>query len=67
MTEFDFHRVKIVVDGVAECDNCWDGWPKRCSCGGWVHAVFGDENYDGDYWLEKWCDKCGGDFSVGDD
>lgn len=45
---------------------CTEGWcqgslgefPKPCSCGGLIHADFGDENYDG-YWLHTKCDVCG--------
>ena len=45
--------------------NCQQGWciaggyPKPCSCGGLIHADFGDEDYDGNYWLYTKCDKCG--------
>lgn len=28
-------------------------------CKGLVHADFGDENGDGDYWIYTLCDKCG--------
>ncbi|MDO8435272.1 MAG: hypothetical protein Q7S89_01155, partial [bacterium] len=43
------------------CAEGWcgtDGLPKACSCGGLVHANFGDENEDG-YWLFRRCDKGG--------
>lgn len=48
--------------------NCREGWcmggvfPKPCDkkgCDGLVHADFGDENADCDYWLYTKCDKCG--------
>jgi hypothetical protein len=54
-----------------ECNdpNCQIGWcdgglefPKRCKCGGLIHAEFGDENSDGDYWVYRKCDNCGDDF-----
>lgn len=48
--------------GGEDCTSCWPGYPARCECGGLVHAHFGDENSDGDYWLEKCCDKCGDDY-----
>ena len=38
------------------------GYPKDCKqegCDGLVHADFGDENMDCDYWLYTKCDKCG--------
>lgn len=48
--------------GNADCCEGWcDGstYPKPCPCGGLIHADFGDENYDGDYWLHTKCDRCG--------
>lgn len=45
-------------------DRCCEGWcgghgyPKPCSCGGLIHADFGDEGFDG-YWLYTKCDTCG--------
>jgi hypothetical protein len=56
------------IDGVdheigdKECSDCWSGYPKPCKCGGFIHAKFGDENYDGDYWLYYSCDVCGEDY-----
>ena len=38
---------------------CGSGYPRPCDCGGLIHADFGDENYDGDYWLYTKCDMCG--------
>lgn len=48
-------------DGNKECKECWPDYPKKCGeCGeGLMHAEFGDENSDGDYWLATKCDKCG--------
>lgn len=55
------HRV-----GDAKCDEGWCGnsYPRPhegCEAGpnGLVHADFGDENGDGDYWLYTKCDGCG--------
>lgn len=53
-------------------DKCEEGWcdalpwgfPKTCVCGGLVHADFGDEDYDGDYWLYQKCDNCGDDWEL---
>lgn len=44
-----------------DCDETdWDDFTKMCpKCGGEVHSHFGDENYDGDYWLIYHCHKCG--------
>ncbi len=50
------------IRGNEECTEGWcgnQGYPKRCGCGGLVHADFGDEDFDGDYWLYTKCDKCG--------
>lgn len=48
--------------GNAECDQGWcdsgDRFPKKCDCGGLIHADFGDEMEDG-YYLIKKCDLCG--------
>ena len=48
--------------GNEECSEGWcacDGWPKKCKCGGIIHADFGDEDYDYNYWLHIKCDICG--------
>jgi hypothetical protein len=50
--------------GDPACDEGWCGgdYPKPCEaegCTGLVHADFGDEDYDGDYWLHTRCDRCG--------
>lgn len=51
------------IKGNKECTEGWcggnAGYPKVCSCGGLIHADFGDENSDGDYWLYTKCDICG--------
>jgi hypothetical protein len=51
--------------GDATCETEWcnggnGGYPKRCKCGGLIHAAFGDEHYEG-YWLYEKCDQCGSD------
>jgi hypothetical protein len=52
--------------GNPNCDQGWcgdgTGYPVPCECGGFIHADFGDENADGDYWLYQRCDRCGGDY-----
>lgn len=48
--------------GNANCGVGWCGahsYPKPCECGGLMHANFGDEDMDCNYWLETKCDKCG--------
>ena len=54
-------------------ESCIEGWcdegfhyPKRCKCGGLIHADFGDEDYDMNYWLYEKCDRCGMDFEEED-
>ena len=52
------------VRGDATCTAGWCGtsYPKPCAvdgCTGLVHANFGDENSNGDYWLYTQCDVCG--------
>jgi hypothetical protein len=50
------HRV-----GDAKCREGWcgNGYPKPCECGGLIHADFGDEDSDCNYWLYTKCDRCG--------
>lgn len=49
--------------GNHECEEGWcndgDSYPIECSCGGLIHADFGDEDSDCNYWLYTKCDKCG--------
>jgi len=49
--------------GDSDCCEGWCGggfsYPRQCECGGLIHADFGDENSDCDYWLYTKCDKCG--------
>jgi hypothetical protein len=52
--EIDGHTI-----GDPKCHVCWNGRANPCECGGLVHNEFGDENYDGDYWLSYLCEKCG--------
>lgn len=47
------------IVGDKGCSECWQDYPKTCDCGGLIHASFGDENADGDYYLNYKCDKCG--------
>lgn len=54
------HRI-----GDGSCDDGWcngQSYPRPCeqgSCGGLVHANFGDYDDNGDYWLRTECDVCG--------
>lgn len=56
------------IVGDIDCTEGWcdgssgygrSGYPKPCPCGGLIHADYGDENWDGDYWLYTKCDQCG--------
>ena len=53
------------IVGNKNCDVEWcacPGWPRECQCGGLIHAAFGDENEDCDYWLYQKCDRCGDEY-----
>jgi len=39
------------------CKACWSGYPKRCQCGGLIHAKFGDYTSRDSYYLEYLCDN----------
>ena len=44
------------VRGAEECDACWWNVSEECDEGHpacRVHTEFGDENYNGDYWLQR--------------
>lgn len=57
-----------LLDESGGCVECWEGWPFRClNCGGLVHAQFGDEDGDCNYWLAKRCDGCGPEFVLEDE
>ena len=54
-----------IIDGVQhevgnpDCPQCWGTfWPRRCRCGGRVHAGFVDESWD-NVILGYACDVCG--------
>ena len=49
--------------GDKNCNDCWPGFPIKCKCvGGLIHAEFGDEDMDCNYYLLYKCDKCGDDY-----
>lgn len=51
--------------GNPKCDAGWcnaEDWPMPCKCGGLIHANFADEDGNGDYYLFKQCDQCGGEY-----
>ena len=58
LPEHDAHH----LIGNKDCKEDWcgsHGYPELCKCGGLIHAAFGDENYDCEYWLYEECDRCG--------
>lgn len=75
MTErLKWSRLRVSGDGPwhergdTRCEAGWcssgsaAGYPKLCrqpGCGGLVHADFGDENSDCEFWLYTRCDRCG--------
>ena len=68
MDDLDLKTIDVSGEGIYQHivgdENCCQGWcgeeyPKPCSCGGLIHADFGDEDIDCNYWLYTRCDKCG--------
>lgn len=53
--------------GDVECGECWSTHPKRCTCGGLVHAEFGDYVDWDSYYLDRECDQCGGEYEEVED
>jgi len=51
------------IVGDEDCEEDWCGsrcgYPRKCVCGGLIHAVWGDEDSDCNFWLYTRCDKCG--------
>ena len=51
--------------GDSDCPGCWQGYPVRCgNCGELVHAEFGDEDWDCNYYLNYECENCGADYII---
>lgn len=44
--------------GHSSCDECLNGYPRRCCCGGYIHAEHIGQNLPSKYL----CDKCGDKF-----
>lgn len=51
------------IVGNEDCEEgfcgCRCDYPRKCTCGGLIHAEFGDEDADCNFWLYTRCDKCG--------
>ncbi len=47
--------------GDEKCDGCWgETWPRRCDCGGLIHAELFEADWDNDD-LTIQCELCGED------
>ena len=44
-----------------DCNECWDGYPRQCKCGGLIHQEFLDEDWDSVYFRYR-CNKCWDDY-----
>jgi hypothetical protein len=56
----EWHQPSFEHDvGDTKCSSCWIYYPELCSCGGLIHADFGEENEDMEYCIFTQCDKCG--------
>src|SRR5262252_5591679 len=44
--------------GDRRCGECWLGYPKKCQCGGFIHAEFVKESWDRVVTLTFRCDQC---------
>lgn len=45
--------------GNHRCEECFRGYPAKCSCGGFIHAQFIKETWQGEMQLSFLCDLCG--------
>ena len=54
-------REHVVCDEKCNVEWCDGGttYPKKCKCGGLIHAEFGDEDSDCNYYIIMKCDTCG--------
>lgn len=65
------HRVDNIQCDVGWCDAGGHfGFPKKCVCGGLIHAEFEDESLGGEdgetIHLSQGCDQCGEDYEEAD-
>ncbi len=44
------------------CSECWRGFPRKCCCGGMIHAEFVKESWDKVVTLVSKCDQCGDNY-----
>ena len=42
----------------AQCPECLEEYPKRCECGGLIHAGSGEADAEGGEWPATKCDRC---------
>lgn len=53
------------IRGNCRCDECWQGYPVKCTCGGLIHAEYLGQNgmsANNPMGVKCLCDKCGGKF-----
>lgn len=48
--------------GDKRCVECYRGFPAKCLCGGFIHAQFIKESWEGEPDLAYSCDICGENF-----
>lgn len=47
------------IEGDAQCQECLEGYPEPCPCGGLIHAAAGEADETGTDWPLTRCDRCG--------
>lgn len=50
------------VAGDRRCVECYAGYPAKCVCGGFIHAQFVKEDWEGFKDIAFLCDRCGDKF-----
>lgn len=64
MSILEINTGKHIV-GSCDCDECWQGYPVKCNCGGLIHAEYlGDaaKSASNPMGVKYLCDKCGNRF-----
>lgn len=51
----------VHAEGDRRCLECWAGYPKKCQCGGLIHAQFIKERWE-ELNVQCACDACGPEF-----
>jgi len=64
MNILEINTGKHVV-GSCRCDECWQGYPVKCNCGGLIHAEYlghDSKSAANPMGVKCLCDKCGSRF-----